>query len=177
MKKLILILFLFTLTVNFLSAKGLEKLKVGDNVPSFELKDQNGELFQVSSVIGQKNLVIYFYPKDNSPICTKQACSFRDQYHVFKQKDAIVIGISGQSTESHKDFANENRLNFILLSDKDNSVRKLFGVPSTAGVIPGRVTYIVNKKGEIVYIFNSQFDGEKHVEEALKILNKLEPNK
>ena len=152
----------------------MKKIEVGSKVPIFELKDQNGELFKLEAVLGNKNLVIYFYPKDESPGCTKEACSFRDQFKVFADADAIIIGISAQSVESHLKFAKKHRLNYTLLSDIGNRVRKLFGVPTNFfGLIPGRVTYVVNKKGEIMYLFNSQTQAEKHVNEALRILQKI----
>ncbi len=152
----------------------MNEIKVGSIIPSFSLLDQNGQLFLSDSVIGKKNLVIYFYPKDDSPGCTKEACSFRDQFDVFNQADALIIGISSQSVESHKKFAEKHRLNYTLLADEKNVVRKQFGVPANFfGLISGRVTYIVNKEGKVVYIFNSQLQAEKHVEEALTILKNL----
>jgi thioredoxin-dependent peroxiredoxin len=147
------------------------KLVTGSTVPKFELKDQHGQLFKLESVLGKKNMVIYFYPKDDSPGCTKEACSFRDQFEVFKEADAMIIGISEQSVESHQAFARKHRLNYTLLSDPGNKVRKLFGVPGYLfGLIPGRVTYVVNKEGKVMYMFNSQMQAEKHVENALQIL-------
>ncbi len=152
----------------------MERLVIGSTVPLFELKDQYGELFSIDSVLGLKNLVIYFYPKDDSPGCTREACSFRDHFEGFADTDALIIGISAQSVESHLAFAKKHRLNYTLLSDKGNKVRKLFGVPgSLFGLIPGRVTYVINQEGEVVYIFNSQIQVEKHVEEALAILQNL----
>jgi peroxiredoxin Q/BCP len=152
----------------------MEKLVLGSSVPTFELNDQNGKLFSLASVLGKKNLVIYFYPKDDSPGCTKEACSFRDQFEVFANADAIIIGISAQSVESHFEFAKKHRLNYILLSDTGNKVRKLFGVPSSFfGLIPGRVTYVINKEGKVAYLFDSQIQAEKHVDEALRILKGL----
>jgi len=173
-----LILFLFYL--NFQSqaqmhnTNNMTKLSVGSTIPQFSLKDQNGNSFDISSVIGKKNLVIYFYPKDDSPGCTKEACSFRDQFEVFTEADAVIIGISSQSVKSHKEFAEKYRLNYTLLSDEENQVRKLFGVPTNLlGLIPGRVTYVANKQGKVVYLFNSQIKAEQHVGEALKILKEL----
>jgi len=132
-------------------------------------------LFDINSVLGKKNLVIYFYPKDDSPGCTKEACSFRDQFEVFKEADAVIIGISGQSVESHKEFAEKHRLSFTLLSDVGNKVRKLFGVPTNLmGLLPGRVTYIADKKGKVIFIFNSQTKATEHVDEALRILKELQ---
>ena len=152
----------------------MEKLVLGSTVPKFELKDQNGKLFNLETVLGKKNLVIYFYPKDDSPGCTKEACSFRDQFEVFADADALIIGISAQSVESHLEFAKKHLLNFTLLSDMGNKVRKLFGVPSNFfGLIPGRVTYVINKEGKVAYLFNSQTQAEKHVDEALRILQEL----
>ena len=151
-----------------------QKIEKGSKVPSFILKDQNGKLFDIKSVLGKKNLVIYFYPKDDSPGCTKEACYFRDQFEVFNQADAIIIGISGQSVESHKKFAEKYHLSFTLLSDEGNKVRKLFGVPTNMlGTIPGRVTYVADKTGTVLYVFDSQSQATKHVDEALRILKEL----
>ena len=176
--------YLFYLTIYLLlfiayiifdkNSEKMEKLVLGSTVPKFELKDQNGKLFNLETVLGKKNLVIYFYPKDDSPGCTKEACSFRDQFEVFADADALIIGISAQSVESHLEFAKKHRLNFTLLSDMGNKVRKLFGVPSNFfGLIPGRVTYVINKEGKVAYLFNSQTQAEKHVDEALRILQEL----
>ncbi|HET7732384.1 MAG TPA: peroxiredoxin [Paludibacter sp.] len=151
-----------------------EVIGVGSTVPSFSLKDQNGKIFELDSVKGKKNQVIYFYPKDDTPGCTREACSFRDQFEVFKQHDALIIGISAQSVESHLEFSKKHRLNYTLLSDDGNVVRKLFGVPANLfGLLPGRVTYVVDKAGKVVFVFNSQMNAEKHIEEALRILKEL----
>jgi len=167
------IIFIFYLNFDT-KAQKMEELTIGSTVPKFELKDQNGQLFQLDSVLGKKNLVIYFYPKDDSPGCTKEACAFRDQFEVFKDADALIIGISAQSVESHLKFAQKHRLNFTLLSDNGNKVRKLFGVPTNLfGLIPGRVTYLINKEGKVIYLFNSQIKAEKHVDEALRILQEI----
>ena len=131
-------------------------------------------MFDINSVLGKKNLVIYFYPKDETPGCTKEACSFRDQFEVFKEADALIIGISGQSVESHKDFAEKHRLSFTLLSDEGDKIRKQFGVPTNLlGLLPGRVTYIADKTGKVIYVFNSQTQAARHVDEALRILKEL----
>ena len=152
----------------------MKKIAVGSTIPTFSLKNQLGQLFAIDSVLGKKNLVIYFYPKDDTPGCTKEACSFRDQFEVFEDADAMVIGISGQSVDSHKQFAEKHRLNYTLLSDEGNIVRKLFGVPTNLfGLIPGRVTYVIDKTGKVIFMFDSQFQAEKHVEETLRILKEL----
>ncbi len=150
------------------------KVEVGSAVPEFTLPDQDGNLFDIKSEIGKKNLVIYFYPKDDSPGCTAEACYFRDEYAAFSDADAMVIGISGQSVESHKKFAEKYNLSFTLLSDEGNKVRKLFGVPADFfGAIPGRVTYIVDKSGKVVFMYDSQTQAKKHVDEALRVLRDL----
>ncbi len=146
-------------------------LKAGEKVPEFKLPDQDGKMFDINSVIGKKKLVIYFYPKDETPGCTKEACTFRDDYTVFNNADAMIIGISGQSVESHKEFADKYKLPFTLLSDKDNTVRKMFGVQTSP--IPGRVTFVVDKTGHIVYNFDSLTQPEKHVAEAMRILKTM----
>lgn len=149
----------------------MKVIKVGSKIPTFKLSDQNGILFDMDSVIGKKNLVIFFYPKDDTPGCTAQACSFRDQLEVFNDADALIIGISGQSVESHKKFAEKYRLSYTLLSDEGNKIRTQFGVPTNMmGLIPGRVTYIADKTGTVIYVFNSQTKVTAHVDEALKAL-------
>ena len=149
-------------------------VKVGSTIPAFSLPDQYGDLFDISTVIKKHNLVIYFYPKDDSPGCTKQACSFRDQYESFVDADAMVIGISSDDIESHKAFAMKHDLNFTLLSDENGKVRKMFSVPTSfLGLIEGRTTYVVNKEGKVVHIFNSQLQAEKHITEALQALQAI----
>jgi thioredoxin-dependent peroxiredoxin len=146
------------------------QIGIGDTIPDFQLKDQHGNIFDIRSVRGEKKLVIFFYPQDGSLNCTKEACYFRDLTEAFDETGAIVLGISGQSVESHKAFAESNRLTYLILSDEDNKVRKLFGVPSNVfGLVPGRVTYVVDVSGTVRYIFNSQTDVSGHVDEALKI--------
>lgn len=171
MKKIIFGLFAFSFLCGCSSNKANAELKIGDKVPMFSLYDKDGNLFNLASVVGTKYLVIYFYPKDDTPGCTKEACTFRDQYDDFSKADAIVIGISGQSVESHKKFAEKHQLSFTLLADEGNKVRELFGVPANlGGMIPGRVTYVVDKNGTIIFVFNSQSDAVGHVSEALKAI-------
>ena len=171
---LIIYLLLFTSYITFSQKNNMNEIKIGSRIPLFTLPDQNGNLFDISSVLGKKNLVIYFYPKDDSPGCTKEACSFRDQFDVFKEADAVIIGISGQSIESHKEFAEKHRLSFTLLSDEGDKIRNQFGVATNfLGLIPGRVTYIADKTGKVIYMFNSQTQATRHVDEALRILKEL----
>ncbi|WP_016988980.1 peroxiredoxin [Flavobacterium sp. ACAM 123] len=149
------------------------ELKKGDKIPNFKAKDTNGNDFDSHNLVGQKPLVIYFYPKDNTPGCTAQACSFRDQYEDFKDLGAEVIGISSDSVESHKKFSKQYKLPFILLSDHDKKIRRLFGVPSGMfGMLPGRVTYVADKEGKIIMIFDSMM-ATKHIPKALEAVKKL----
>jgi peroxiredoxin Q/BCP len=133
-----------------------------------------GDNMTLSEYFGKKNIVLYFYPKDETRGCTREACEFRDRYDVFTSLGAEVLGVSSDTLESHKSFATHHGLPFLLLSDEDGKVRKLYGVPSTMGIIPGRVTYIIDKKGVVRHVFSSQFQPEKHIEEALKVLKELE---
>ena len=149
-------------------------VKVGDTAPDFTLPSQMGDNVTLSEFFGKKNVVLYFYPKDETPGCTAEACSFRDSYQELTSLGAEVLGVSGQSVASHKSFATHHGLPFILLSDKDNKVRKLYDVPSTMGFLPGRVTYIIDKQGVVRRIFNSQTQARQHVEEAKATLRELE---
>ena len=147
-------------------------IKVGDKVPNFKLKDQRGNDFLFNDQLGKGIIVLYFYPKDETLGCTKEACAFRDSYEEFTGSGAIVIGISSDSIKSHKSFAEKYKLPFTLLSDENSKVRKLFRVPKTLGLIPGRVTYILDGEGIVLHIFNSQLLINNHIEEAMKIIGK-----
>jgi thioredoxin-dependent peroxiredoxin len=148
-------------------------LKVGDLIPVFTAKDTNGNDFHSEKYIGQKAMVIYFYPMDNTPGCTAQACSFRDQYEDFTDLGAEVIGISSDSQKSHENFVSKHNLPFILLSDVDKKLRKLFGVPAGMfGLLPGRVTYVADQKGKIIMIFDSMM-ATKHISKALEAIKKI----
>ncbi len=150
------------------------EIKIGSTIPDIVLRNQDGKLFDLKKETAGKNVVLYFYPKDDTPGCTAQACSFRDQFEDFTDADAVVIGISGQSVESHKAFAEKHRLTFTLLSDEENKIRKQFGVPTNFfGLMPGRVTYVIDKNNKVVYIFNSQTNISGHIQESLKILKDL----
>ena len=151
-----------------------KRLAVGDSIPLFSLNDQYGKSCNIEDFIGHKNLVIYFYPKDNTLGCTIETCSFRDEYSQFKEVGAEVIGISSDTVDSHQNFSDEHHLPFILLSDLGGKVRDLFGVPYAFGFIPGRVTYVVDKEGVIKHIFNSQIQPKRHIREALEVLQQLE---
>jgi len=149
-------------------------MKVGDKAPEFVLKNEKGETVSLRDFIGKKAVVLFFYPKDGSPGCTKEVCAFRDSYEAFKDAGAEVIGISSQSEESHSIFSLKFNLPFTLLVDERATVRKAYGVPPSLGLIPGRVTYVIDKEGTVRHIFNSQMNPERHVEEALRILRTLD---
>ena len=148
------------------------KLKIGDQIPPFSLKDQNGNLRSSNKI--NKSLVLFFYPKDDTPGCTIEACGFRDKYDLFKILGAEVWGISNGSTQSHLEFANKNKLQYPLLCDQNNILRKKFGVPKKLGFIEGRVTYIINSQGIIKHIFEDLINGPAHIKEAVKALKKLQ---
>ena len=149
-------------------------LKIGDRIPHFIAKDAAGNAFDSREFIGKKPVVIYFYPKDNTYICTEQACSFRDHYSEFNALGAEVIGISSDSVGSHQKFADQYQLPFILLSDTNKAIRTLFGVPADwLGLLPGRVTYIADSNGIITMVFNSTA-GAIHIKKALEALKKNE---
>ena len=148
-------------------------IAVGDIVPQFSAIDAKGTLFDSTSVVGKKPVVLYFYPKDNTPGCTAQACSFRDQYEDFLDLGAEVIGISSDGLASHQKFTAQYQLPFLLLSDTDKKIRKLFGVPTAfLGLLPGRVTYVIDTKGVVQMLFNSMLAGQ-HIPKALEAVKKI----
>ncbi|WP_269625209.1 peroxiredoxin [Prochlorococcus marinus] len=148
------------------------KLKIGDSIPSFSLKDQNGNIRTSNKL--KKSLVLFFYPKDDTPGCTIEACGFRDKYDLFKILGAEVWGISNGNRQSHLIFANKNNLQYPLLCDHNNILRKQFGVQKKLGFIEGRVTYIINSEGIIKHIFEDLLNGPAHIKEAIKALKELQ---
>jgi len=149
-------------------------IQIGDKCPDFQLQDATGKMIKISEFISKKKLVIYFYPKDDTPGCTKEACSFRDSYEDFKEFDCEVIGISSDDEQKHAAFASRHKLPFILLSDKDKVARKIFGVPGNLfGLIPGRVTYIIGIDGIVKGIYNSQTNPLGHIEKALELVKTI----
>jgi thioredoxin-dependent peroxiredoxin len=146
---------------------------MGDRAPEFTVQSHTGQEVSLADYRGKNAVVLYFYPKDGTTICTKEACSFRDAYEDFVKAGAVVIGVSSDSAESHQSFVASHRLPFVLLTDEDGSLRKAFGVSKTLGIMPGRVTYVIDKDGVVRHIFNSQFAAERHVAEALNIVREL----
>jgi peroxiredoxin Q/BCP len=149
-------------------------LKKGDQLPEVILKDEEGSDVSLHTFLGEKPIVVYFYPKDNTSVCTAQACAFRDQYEDFKALGAEVIGISKDSVESHRKVVKKRKLPFKLLSDPKGTALKAFGVPTGfLGLVPGRVTFVSDKEGKIQHTFRSDFSAQKHIDQALKVLRKL----
>lgn len=152
----------------------MPRLMIGDPAPAFELQNQEGKTISLQDYEGRKTVVLYFYPKDETPGCVKEACAFRDQYEDFLDAGAEVIGVSGDSANSHKLFALSRRIPFQLLSDPKNKIRKSYGVANDMlGLIPGRETFVIDKYGKIQFRFASQSKIDQHISEALRVVRKL----
>ncbi len=145
----------------------MARLEVGDRAPDFSATTYDGNKIGLADFLGKRALVLFFYPRDGTPICTKEACAFRDSYEQFVDAGADVIGVSGDTEESHRTFARQYKLSFPLISDVDGSLRQALAVPKTRGLFPGRVTYVVDQEGIIRQIFSAQFASDEHVREAL----------
>ena len=148
-------------------------VQVGEKAPDFMLPDQHGKPIRLADFAGKTAVVLYFYPKDNTAGCTLEACTFRDSYEAFQQAGATVIGVSVDSPESHQGFAEKHRLPFILLSDQNGQVHKLYEITNFLGIIRGRETFVIDKDGIIRHRFASAVNMTKHVSEALRVLQAL----
>lgn len=146
---------------------------VGDRAPEFSMVTHTGEPVRLSDFRDDKVVVLFFYPRDGTPVCTKEACSFRDRYEDFAEAGAQVIGVSSSGEESHRAFAARHSLPFPLLSDRDGALRRAFGVPKTLGFLPGRVTYVIDKQGIVRMAFSAQMTADRHVTEALNMVREL----
>jgi thioredoxin-dependent peroxiredoxin len=149
-------------------------IHVGDKAPPFTAQTHAGGTAALADLLGNQVVVLFFYPRDGTPVCTAEACAFRDAYESFTSAGATVIGISGDSLDRHRDFAQQQKLPFLLISDADGALRKAFGVPKTLGVFPGRVTYVIDRQGVVRHIFNSQFSAGQHVSVALNVVQQLQ---
>jgi peroxiredoxin Q/BCP len=149
------------------------RVRVGDPAPDFELQDQLGKPVRLRELLGRKAVVLYFYPKDETPGCSIEARAFRDRYEEFTAQDAEVVGVSSDSVKSHHRFAQRQELPFMLLSDRDGTVRARYGVEKTLGIFPGRVTYVIDAAGIVRHIYSSQVQAERHSREALDALDAL----
>lgn len=146
-------------------------VRPGDQAPDFTLQDQHGQSVTLSDFRG-KWVVLYFYPKDDTPGCTREACSFRDSHEDFADAGAAVIGVSRDGIESHRAFAEKHRLPFTLVSDASGALRRTYGVPKTFGLLDGRVTYVIDPEGVVRHVFNSQLRTAAHHDEALSAIRK-----
>ncbi len=153
---------------------GTKKVSVGSIAPDFTLPSQSGEPVSLRDFLGKRPVVLFFYPKDNTPGCTRQVCAIRDEFEGFAKLDAEVVGISSDPVSSHERFTEDHNLPFTLLSDEGGRVRQLYGAPKTFGLFPGRVTYVIDKEGVVRHVFSSQLGVTRHVEEALRVLRELE---
>jgi len=147
-------------------------VKAGDKAPDFTLPSQSGDQVRLYDRLGQRVVVLYFYPRDDTRGCTAEACAFRDSYDVFAGTD--VIGVSSDSVDRHAAFAGKHELPFTLLSDKGGQVRKLYGAPAVLGLVPGRVTYVIDRQGTVRHVFNSMTNIGKHISDALQVVRKLQ---
>jgi len=151
----------------------MKKVQVGDPAPDFTWAAQSGEQVRLSDFRGHQVVVLFFYPKDGRAICTKEVCAFRDAYDQFAEAGAVVMGVSRDSAERHNAFSNRHNLPFSLLSDTDGSLRTAFGVPKTLGLLPGRVTYVIDKEGVVRLVFSAPMTADRHVSEALRVVGEL----
>ena len=149
-------------------------LAVGERAPDFSLQDGSGATVRLSAFRDRSAVVLYFYPKDNTYGCIAESTAFRDLYDSFRSRGAEIIGVSSDSTESHRAFADRYKLPFPLLSDPRGSVRKRFGVPRAFGLLPGRTTYVIDKAGVVRSVFSSALRIGNHVESALEAVRGLD---
>ena len=151
----------------------MTSIAVGDSAPQFTATAHTGQPVALTDYLGKQVVVLYFYPRDGTPVCTAEACGFRDAYADFVAAGAVIIGVSGGSIKSHQRFVEERRLPFLFVSDRDGGLRKAFGVPRLLGFVPGRTTYVIDKQGVVRHIFTSHFSADRHIEEALRIVREL----
>jgi peroxiredoxin Q/BCP len=149
-------------------------IQAGDKAPDFTLPAQTGEQVRLSDRFAEHVVVLYFYPKDETRGCTAEACAFRDSHEVFAAAGAEVIGVSSDSVDKHAGFADHHKLPFTLLSDKGGVVRKSYGVPAVLGMLPGRVTYVIDRTGTVRHVFNSMTKISHHIDDALTVVKKLQ---
>jgi peroxiredoxin Q/BCP len=148
-------------------------LAPGDPAPDFELPDQTGTKVRLSDLRG-RNLIVFFYPRDDTPVCTKESCAFRDAYADVGAANAEVLGISADDVGSHARFADKHQLPYRVLSDADRSAARAFGVPQRLGLLPARMTFVIDAEGVIRHVTHADLQAERHVREALEALSKLE---
>jgi len=148
-------------------------LAPGDRAPLIALADADG-VERRSDQLAGRTLVLFFYPRDETPGCTAEACAFRDSHADLMALGAEVWGVSGDSAASHRRFAERHRLPYPLLVDQGNRLRQAFGVPSVLGLIQGRVTYVIDGQGMIRHVYNNLLDGPSHRREAMDVVRRLQ---
>ncbi len=148
-------------------------MEQGDSAPDVHFSLCDGATIALADLRRERPVVLFFYPKDNSLVCTKEACAFRDAYEDFVAAGATVVGVSGDSAESHQQFAQQHRLPFLLATDVDGALRRAFGVSKTLGLVPGRVTFVIDREGVVRHVFRGQFAADRHVREALDAVRAL----
>ena len=149
-------------------------IRPGDKAPDFTLPSQSGEQVRLYDRLGERVVVLYFYPRDDTRGCTAEACAFRDSFEAFTDAGAEVIGVSSDSVDRHAAFAGKHKLPFTLLSDKGGQVRKSYGVPAVLGMVPGRVTFVIDREGTVRHSFNSMTNIGQHISDALRIVRELQ---
>ena len=151
----------------------MTSIAIGDRAPQFTATAHTGQQVALADYLGKQVVVLYFYPRDGTPVCTAEACGFRDAYADFAAAGAVVIGVSGDSIERHRRFVEDRRLPFLLVSDQDHALQKAFGVPRLLGFLPGRTTYVIDKEGVVRHEFTSHFSANQHIDEALRVVREL----
>lgn len=151
----------------------MRRIAEGDAAPDVVAEDQHGRRFALAELRGKSPVVLFFYPQDNTPVCTWEACRFRDAFEEFVAAGATVVGVSSDSVQRHQAFATQYQLPFVLLADVDGALRRAFGVPKSLGLLPGRVTYVIDREGIVRRIIRATLDAPKHVREALTAVNAM----
>ena len=151
----------------------MPSITVGNRAPQFTATAHTGEPVALADYLGKQVVVLYFYPRDGTPVCTAEACGFRDAYADFLAAGTAVIGVSVNSIESHRRFADQRRLPFPLVSDEDRAIEKAFGVPKLLGFLPGRTTYVIDKQGVVRHVFTAHLTADRHIQEALRVVREL----
>jgi peroxiredoxin Q/BCP len=153
------------------------RLRLGDVAPDFMAELHTGEQLRMADFRGRQVVVLFFYPRNNTSICTREACAFRDAFEAFTEAGAVVIGVSGDSLDRHRSFAERQSLPFYLVSDRGGSISRAYGVPKRLGLLPRRATFVIDRDGVVRHAFESLFTADRHVSEALAIVRQLAGSK
>jgi peroxiredoxin Q/BCP len=167
------VLLLIYLILDFLWLSNMSTIQVGERAPDFSVETHTGAKVSLSDYRGKQAVVLYFYPRDNTSVCTAQACAFRDSYADFSKYGAVVLGVSGDSAERHRAFAEKQELPYLLVADEDGSLRKAYGVSNRLGLIPRRVTFVIDREGVVRSVYEAMFEANSHIEGARKVVKEL----